>query len=105
MKILLFNSNNIAFKTKDDLSRVIPVCMNGKVLNFGQGEGQVEIENTVWGFYVYSNSSYYMAYEEGSIDWGQLKALIDAILSQLKKEFGSSIEFIAEGPFTNKPNT
>ena len=104
MKLQLLNSGDVEFKSEDDLSRVIPDGMIGKTLNFGQGEGQVEIENTVFGFYVNSKNCYFMAYEEGSIDWGQLKTLIDAILIQLKNEFGSSIELIAEGPLTNEPN-
>ena len=101
MKLSLLNSANIAFNKKDELLRVIPYKMNGKVLNYGQGEGQIEIEGVVFGFYLNNENIYYMQFEEGVIDWIDLVKLIDAIILKIEKEFNSNIKLMAEGFYTN----
>lgn len=104
MKILLNNSESIEFSCKDDLAKAIPTGIQGKPLNYGQGEGQVEIDDTVWGFYVNSEGCYYMAFEEGVVDWAKIEKLVHAIANALTQQFGNTITVTAEGPFTNDPN-
>jgi len=100
MKFLL-NQKEISFSSREELAKAIPPEMLGKVLNYGQGEGQVEIESTVWGFYVNSSGIYYMAFEEGVIEWAQLDKVANAIVSILNQRFGVTIKLLVEGPFTN----
>ncbi|WP_188151487.1 hypothetical protein [Teredinibacter waterburyi] len=104
MKLILNNSEGIEFSCKEDLAKAIPVGIHGKPLNYGQGEGQVEIDDTVWGFYVNSEGSYYMAFEEGVVEWTKIVNLVHAITGALTQQFGKKITVSAEGPFTNDPN-
>jgi len=102
MKLILKKSSNIEFQNKEDLNKVIPEKLNGKVLNYGQGEGQVEIENTVWGFYVNKDGDYYMAYEEGVVGLKELTNIIGAIVNKINEEFKTKTNIMAEGLFTNR---
>lgn len=102
MKLIFSNSNNINFSCKDDLLRVIPENIEGTVLSYGQGEGQVRISNTVWGLYVNDENNYYMVYEEGSENWEQLRNLVDDITNKLKKEF--ELNIIVTGSLSNIAN-
>ena len=104
MKLLLNNSGNIDFSCKEDLAKAIPIGFQGKPINYGQGEGQVEIDGTVWGFYLNSDGSYYMVFEEGVVGWVKIDALVHGIINALTKKFGEKISVTAEGPFTNDPN-
>ena len=104
MKIILQSKNSIEFNKFSDLARVIPPGCTGKPLNFGQGEGQVKIENTVWGFYAHSKERYYMQYEEGSESWLSVQNLVYKIHEQLSREFETEIELIIEGVFQGVEN-
>lgn len=105
MKLILLNSENINFTCKGDLAKAIPKNTIGKVLNYGQGEGQVEISNTVWGFYKNSdNNNYYIQLEEGAIEWDALLVLVINIIDELNSNFSCAINVIAEGPYKNGPN-
>lgn len=99
MKIILQSKNSIELNKFSDLARVIPTGCTGEPLNFGQGEGQVKIENTVWGFYAHSKERYYMQYEEGSESWLSVQNLAYKIHKQLSREFETEIELIIEGVF------
>ena len=100
MKLLL-NSKEIDFGSREDLEKAIPEGMSGHVLNFGQGEGQVEIESTVWGFYVNSEGFYYMDFEEGLIEFRKFEQLVGAITNALSLRFGVPLNVLVEGPFSN----
>jgi hypothetical protein len=102
MKLILLNSEKVDFKASHDLSLVIPKKMKGKVINYGQGEGQVEIEGIVFGFYVGDDKKYYFSFEEGVMEWERVKVLVDAILNKIQKEFGKDIKLLAKGPLTNE---
>ena len=104
MKIILQSKNSIEFNKFSDLARVIPQGCTGEPLNFGQGEGQVKIENTVWGFYAHSKERYYMQYEEGSESWLSVQNLVYKIHEQLSREFETEIELIVEGVFQGVEN-
>ena len=104
MKIILQSKNSIEFNKFSDLARVIPPGCAGEPLNFGQGEGQVKIENTVWGFYVHSKQLYCMQYEEGSESWLSVQNLVYKIHEQISREFETEIELIIEGVFQGVEN-
>jgi hypothetical protein len=105
MKLLLNNSEDICFSCKNDLAKAIPFGSQGKPLNYGQGEGQVEIDGTVWGLYVNSEGGYYMAFEEGIVEWAKIEQLVHEISNALTQKFGKKITVTAEGLFTIDPNT
>jgi len=102
MKLMLQNADNFEILSLEDLSRVIPDNLPGKPLNYGQGEGQVEINGTIWGFYVHEKSMYYMAFEEGKLDWHSLNTLVESIVSKIDDSFGVSAQIQVEGPFTDR---
>lgn len=96
---------NRSFKTKgkidflnlNDLSKIIPKSLHGKPINYGQGEGQVEIEATVWGIYVQGLQEYCLVYEEGLVEWPTFQNICNSILEKIRIEFGADIEFYVEG--------
>ena len=83
----------------NDIGKLVPRSLNGKALNYGQGEGQFQIEDTVWGIYCTGpvDSPYFLQYEEGLVTWPRLEELIIALTAQIREEFGSVIEFVVEG--------
>jgi hypothetical protein len=97
MKIIIKGSQDIEISSIKDLSMIIPNSFNGKALNYGQGEGQVEIEGIIWGLYYGENNNYFLQYEEGFIDWNKFKDLFEAIIKQIQFEFGSHLKFCVEG--------
>ena len=98
MRILIDDKNKIEFDSLTDLAKLIPSSLNGKAINYGQGEGQVEIEGTIWGIY-YTDKKYQfcLQYEEGVIEWSSLQHICHLILEQIRLAFGQDIEFYAEG--------
>jgi hypothetical protein len=105
MKLILFDSEDIELRCVDDLLCFIPEHLTGKVLNYGQGEGQFEIERTVWGVYVNNDNYYYIAYEEGGMDWSNLAILVDSILKSVNEAYTKNMCFVAEGPIENEPES
>ena len=102
MRLQLICSGDIEFSCLEDLSKVIPDNCSGKPLNYGQCEGQVEINEAVWGFYVDASGMYHMAFEEGRLDWQALNTLVESIVSSIEQSFGVVIELIVVGPFTDR---
>jgi hypothetical protein len=100
MKLLLETTSSISFNCKADLAKAIPLGKSGQPLNYGQGEGQVEIDGTVWGFYVDGEQSYQMAFEEGVVEWAKIQELVSEIVKALSHNFSTSISIHAVGPFT-----
>ena len=104
MKLLLGNGQNISFQNKDDLSKVIPFGLSGNTLNYGQGEGQVDIDGTVWGFYINSQGSYYMVLEEGVMEWSQMENLVSKIVGTINQRFGITAKVLVEGSLNGQSN-
>jgi len=104
MRFTFKNSEKINFGCLEDLAIVIPENMQGKPLNFGQGEGQVEIEATVWGFYVNSNHQYYMVYEKGIEDWDSIQILASSIVNRISTKFNLDANLVVEGALNYENN-
>ena len=96
MKIIIEGCNDLGILSIEQLSQFIPVGLNGKPLNYGQGEGQMEIEGTVWGIYCNKNT-YLLQFEEGSLDWLTMQKLVVAILENISEKFGREIKYRVEG--------
>ncbi len=103
MKLVLFESDDIEFNCAEDLQCLIPAHLKGRVLNYGQGEGQFEIDGLVFGMYVNNDNNYYIAYEEGFTDWSILKIRFDEILDSINEFYSSDMYFVAEGPIIDEP--
>ena len=97
MKLVLRSEKEIKFSSLADLEKAIPEELSGHALNYGQGEGQVEIASTVWGFYFYSNKYYYMQLEEGKEVAELVFELAESISNALSKAFSTPIRLIAVG--------
>ena len=83
-----------------DLEKIIPANRKGKALNYGQAEGQVKIDETVWGIYRTKEKNRYMIqYEEGSLSPSEfseyMKDLIDNLFTNFTEDL--KVEGIHEG--------
>jgi len=97
MKIIISNAESIEFKSKIDLLQLIPDSIDGKILNYEQGEGQVLIGESVWGIYSSKKDECILQYEEGLIDFLTLLALTSRIIEKLKMEFDQNLVFKVQG--------
>lgn len=97
MKFEIINIQEDLFSSLSDLELLIPDGIVGKALNYGQGEGQVKIGETVWGIYVLTSTSYSFQFEEGEIPQETLAEFIKSIFSTLKKVFGEEVEIFVIG--------
>ena len=97
MKIIISNAESIEFKSKIDLLQLIPDSIDGKILNYAQGEGQVLIGESVWGIYNSKEDECILQYEEGLIDFLTLLALTSRIIEKLKIEFDQNLVFKVQG--------
>lgn len=84
----------------DDFNDLVPESYTGKCLNYGQGEGQVQIGDTVWGFY-YGSDNGVIQFEEGSISWEDFIIITNAIKKHIEKIMSCSIDLFLEGAFNN----
>ena len=80
-----------------DLNDFVPAGFEGKAVNYGQGEGQIRIENSKWGFYVGDDSEYYFAFEEGTLDFSQAIAMAWGIVAQIRWKWGTQVSARMEG--------
>lgn len=83
----------------DDFSDLIPESYTGKVLNYGQGEGQVQIGETVWGFY-YGKSDPIIQFEEGVLEWESFVKMTAVLKEHLAGVMNCSINLILKGEFS-----
>ena len=90
MRIAIGNDASIEVRESDDLLCLVPADSVGRVLNYGQGEGQVWIDGIVWGLYVDSSGHYYLQFEEGSLRWEEFDGRVSRILSHLQSTYGAS---------------
>jgi len=101
-----FNSFEGEFITQNDLKKIVPEKRKGKALNYGRGEGQIEIDETVWGVYFGENGNYYMQFEEGHLPPSEfinlLHDLITHIQDNLKTKAVIGGLLGAEGPIQSE---
>jgi len=97
MKIIISNAASIKFASKIDLLHLIPDGVDGKILNYEHGEGQVLIGESTWGMYRVNSDEFTLQYEEGLIDFLTLLALTSRIIEKLRREFDQSLVFKIQG--------
>ena len=51
--------------SRDQLNPFIPTSLPAEQINYGQGEGQIQIEDCVWGIYFDGENAYRVQFEEG----------------------------------------
>lgn len=85
----------------DDFADLIPPNFSGEVLNYGQGEGQIRIEDTVWGFY-YGKEECCVQFEEGTVELEKFNEITIAVKANLEERLGCSIAFILRGIFNSE---
>ena len=103
MKIRLSPSDAMRIDGMKGLNDLVPEGFEGKAVNYGQGEGQIRIENTEWGFYCGPDGAgYSIVFEEGSVDFERAVAMAAGILKQIRKRFGSDISAQIEGTLSSK---
>ncbi len=85
-----------------DLRDLVPDGFKGEAVNYGQGEGQIRIENTEWGFYCGPDGAgYSIVLEEGSVDFDRAVAMAAGILTQIRKKWGTDISAQVEGTLSS----
>jgi len=99
MKIRLSPSDSMMIDGYEGLNELIPEGFEGEAINYGQGEGQIRIENSEWGFYVGDRPGmgYSVVFEEGTLDFDQAIAMATGILAQIRKKWGPQISAHIEG--------
>ena len=104
MRIILSNSSEISILSVRDLAKIIPPVVDGCVLNYGQGEGKIALEDNVWGIYCHSDrGNHVLQFEEGTLDLEGLQRITTILLSHIRDLYGPKIEFIVEGCLENCP--
>jgi hypothetical protein len=101
MNIVIKNSQGVELGKEEDLAKFIPASLSGKTLNYGQGEGQFQVEQTIWGIYSNEDGIYTLQYEEGLINWNEFEKICSAIIAQIKESFGSHLQCCIEGKLEN----
>lgn len=97
MNITLKNGNQISISSLSDLEALVPQGMAGKALGYGQGEGQLKIGSTVWGFYVTGAGDYSFLLEEGVLSFEEASAIAIGIIQRVRTLWGSEIESVVQG--------
>ncbi|MDQ8205741.1 hypothetical protein [Pelagicoccus sp. SDUM812003] len=82
------------FLKLEDLEAIIPTGRKGKALNYGQGEGQVQIDDSVWGVYVGRSKEYFIQYEEGSLSKVAFKDLLNDLIDHLSESTESEMRIL-----------
>lgn len=99
MKFIIKADKELEFP--DNFAELIPASYTGEVINYGQGEGQIKLGETVWGFY-YGDDYCVVQYEEGTLEWPAIVSIVNAIKENLENLFECPIELVPEGPFNNQ---
>ena len=95
MKIQLLNAHSMSINSLEDLRDLVPECSSGMAINYGQGEGQIRIGDTEWGFYTGNFPCF--VFEEGTLDFDQAIAMASGILAKIRKKWGQDISGRIEG--------
>jgi hypothetical protein len=88
MKLIL-KGESINVLSESDLAGFLPPGHSGKALNYGQGEGQFVVSDTIWGFYCVPEQT--LVLEEGCGDFEQVVDLARALLKQARAVWGAGL--------------
>lgn len=83
-----------SFLSLKELEELIPKNRKGKAINQGQGEGQFQIDETVWGVYVGREKVYFLQYEEGSLGVPEFHELLQDIVDHLSNRFTEKLKVV-----------
>ena len=97
MKILIESSQKLEIKSIEDIGKLVPVGMQGRALNYGQGEGQFQIGNFIWGIYVESSQNYCLQFEEVYCSLHELQYMLSGIMKQIEAEFKCFSNYTIKG--------
>lgn len=100
MKIIIHDCPGLQSGTPNSLLGLFPRHLNARLDNFGQGEGQVELAGTIWGFYWRDNKTSYLQFEEGTLSWPELQTMVAEIVRSISEQLGREVEFSCEGWLT-----
>ena len=73
----------------------IASCPDIKLLNSGQGEGQMQIHNSVWGYYLNNPPEFVL--EEGVLSWQEFSAAFEIIAKRYHELSDAPIEIVFVG--------
>ena len=79
-----------------ELSCFVPGSYSWKQVNYGQGEGQVEIDSREWGFY-YSERGISIILHDGEIELEEAKRFVNAVAEKIYSENTASVEIFLIG--------
>lgn len=91
MNITLKNTDQMSISSLSDLEELVPEGMTGKALGYGQGEGQLRIGNSVWGFYVTNAGDRSLTLEEGVLSFEEASAIAIGIIDRMRSRWGTYI--------------
>jgi hypothetical protein len=101
--ITLKNADRISIRSLDDLAAMVPDGMTGDALNYGQGEGQLRIGESVWGFYVVDSGVYSCVLEEGVLSFEEASEVALGIIGRMRSLWGTQIESEVRGCHHDDP--
>ena len=104
LQITLRNADQVAITDLSVLQSLVPDQMDGEALNWGQGEGQLRVEDTVWGFYINDAKDYSYTLEEGVVSLEQASAIAIGILERIRIRWGQEIESELRGCHHDDPS-
>lgn len=84
-----------------ELAWWLPDTVKWSQLNYGQGEGQVDIDGCEWGFYFYGDDQLAIILHEGEIDAIRAIELVRSIASHVLKS--DSFKLTLRGSFYDSP--
>ena len=100
MKIILTNASGVSIESLEDFQYLVPDEADGEAVNFGQGEGQIKIGGSEWGFYVEGSDSYHYVLEEGCMELHEAVEIAQGILRRFQARWGEQIGGRVSTPFT-----
>ena len=103
MRITLKNADHMSIRSLSDLEEFVPQGMTGEALGYGQGEGQLKVGNSVWGFYFTDAGDRSFALEEGVLEIEEASAIAIGIIDRVRSLWGNQIESEVRGCHHDDP--
>lgn len=103
LQFRLKNADQMSIGSLADLAAMVPERMTGEALNYGQGEGQLRIGRSVWGFYVTNAGDRSFTLEEGVLSFEEASAIAIGIIDRVRSVWGSHIQSEVRGCHHDDP--